>query len=263
MADRVISSSIGVLPPLPPSAIGEDIANAVPETIRDTARFLLIPDRDFARPYISVPGGPTFVWPLGVEGFEIQDQAELGIHKYIGDIQLDVEVTHRNQTTINLSGVFPGHTSVKNMLALRTVFQAEQPPGGKVLHLPGILSQAQFVACQSLTSTHAEDERTQDIVYAASFIRIGTGASADSASSAPIVTASTGTPVPRASGSRSFHATATVNTLRKIAQNVFGDARKWSLLYSNKTNAAWFNKKNIPTHKIPDYRLPPGTTVYY
>jgi hypothetical protein len=144
-----IQKNIGVLPPLPPSAIGKEFVNAVPKVILDTARYIRLPDTDFARPYITVPGGPSFVWPLGIEGFEVQDQAELGIHKYIGDIELDVEVMHRNQATITLSGVFPGHTSTENMLGLRTVFQAEQPPGGKILHLPHVLSQAQFSCVRS------------------------------------------------------------------------------------------------------------------
>jgi hypothetical protein len=254
-------NNIGALPPLPLSAVGDEFANAIPKTIRDTARYLRLPDQDFARPYISVPGGPTFVWPLGIEGFELQDAAELGIHKYIGDIQLDVEVTHRNQATLVLSGIFPGHTSVKNMQALRLVFQAEQPPTGKILHVPGVLAQAQFIACQSLTSSHAEDERSQDITYSLTVIRVGTGT--DVPGSAPIVTAPTGTPKPSASGSRSFHATATVNTLRKIAAKLYGDAAKWTMLYSNATNATWFTKRKIPTHKIPDYRLPIGTVVHY
>lgn len=261
MADETISS-IGTLPPLPPSTVGRESANAPPKVILDTARFLLVPDRDFARPYIAVPGGgPTFVWPLGIEGFEVQDAAELGIHKYIGDVELDVEVTHRNQTNIVMTGIFPGHTSVKNMQALRTVFQAEQPPGGKILHLPGVLSQAQFVACQTLTSAHGEDERTQDISYSLTVVRVGTGPSTQD--SAPIVTASTGTPVARAAGSRSYHTTATINTLRKVAQVVYGDATRWTLLYSNTQNASMINKKKIPTHKIPDYRMPIGTTIYY
>jgi hypothetical protein len=153
-----IQKNIGVLPPLPPSAIGKEFVNAVPKVILDTARYIRLPDTDFARPYMSVPGGPTFVWPLGIEGFEIQDQAELGIHKYIGDIELDVEVMHRNQATITISGIFPGHTSTEEHACLRTVFQAVQPPGGKVLHLPHVLSQAQFVACQSLN--HIRMRRT-------------------------------------------------------------------------------------------------------
>ena len=260
MADE-LENVVGTGPPLPPGAVTGRVANAVPETIVDTARYLLVPDTDFARPYISVPGGPTFVWPLGIEGFEVQDQAELGIHKYIGDIQLDVEVTHRAQTNITLSGVFPGHTSAENMLALRTVFKAEQPPGGKVLHLPNVLTQAQFVACQSLQGSHPEDERTQDIAYSLVVVCIGTGT--DSDATAPIVTTSAGTPTARASGSRAYHATATVNSLRKIAKAVYGSAAKWSQLYANDANAKIFKTKNVPTHQIPDYRLPIGTTVYY
>src|SRR5688500_16933540 len=93
----------------PPPAISlkHGIAN-LDQVVEDTAQYLLDPDDDFARPYLAIPGGRAFVWPLGVEGFELVDQAELGRHKYLGEIEIDIDVTHKAETMITLSGIFPG-----------------------------------------------------------------------------------------------------------------------------------------------------------
>lgn len=242
-------------PPMSP-AIRRGSANLIiPD--EDTAKYILDPDGDFERPYLAIPGGRAFVWPLGVEGFEIQDMAELGRHKYLGEIELDVDVTHKAETEITLSGIFPGWTSTDNMAALRQIFFADTPERGKILHLPGVLPNLQYVVCERETFSHTRDERTQDIEYQFSVVKVGTGKPSPSTLPPGSTTGNSGR------GTRKFRSTGQVNTLRKIASRVFRNSQRWTQLYAVRQNAAWFDKRNISSHKAPDYRLPLGTIIYY
>ena len=227
----------------------------------DTAAYLLDPDDDFARPYIAIPGGRAFVWPLGTQGFRLEDAAELGRHKYLGEIELDIDVTHKAETTITLSGVFPGWTSVENMNALRAIFYADTPERGKILHLPGILPNLQYVVAERESFSHAQDERTMDIEYEFSVVKVGTGRRGPSVG--PTQPNQGGSTQGKGRGTRSFRVNAKVNTLRKIAYHVFRNGARWTELYAIKKNASWFDKRDISSHKAPDYRLPLGTVIYY
>lgn len=230
-----------------------------PASNQDTARYLVDPDDEFARPFLSVPGGNVFIWPLGTEGFEIVDTAELGKHKYLGDIELDVDVTHRGERSITLSGIFPGWTSVQNMQALSEIFYADTPARGKILHLPGILTTYNYVTCSSLRHSHAEDERTMDIAYSLEVVRIGVGPKAKP----------TGATEPNqggkssVAGTRKFTVTMDENTLREIAADVYGSGARWVDLYAIKKNADFFNNHDVKQHQVPDYRLPNGHIIYY
>lgn len=229
--------------------------------VEDTAKYILDPDDDFARPYIAIPGGAAFVWPVGVEGFEVEDQAELGRHKYLGEIELDVDVIHKAETTITLSGTFPGWTSVENMQALRAVFFADTPERGKILHLPDILPNLQYVVAERGSFSHAQDDRTMDISYTFTVVKVGTGKRAPNVG--PTQPDSGRNNSPRGRGTRRYRATSNVNTLRKIARAVYKSEKRWTELYAIKQNAAWFDKRDIPSHRAPDYRLPLGTAIYY
>lgn len=246
-------------PPLS-DAIRRGASNVV-GTQEDSAKYILTPDDDFARPYIAVPGGRAFVWPVGIEGFELEDQAELGRHKYLGEIELDVDVVHKAETTITLSGVFPGWTSVDNMNDLRQIFYADTPERGKILHLPGILPHLQYVVPERQSFTHDMNERTRDIAYSFSVVKVGTGDRApDQGPTQPdIGRGSTG----RGRGSRRFVVNSKSNTLRRVAYAVFRNGARWTELYAIQANAKWFDSRNIPSHQVPDYRLPVGTTIYY
>jgi hypothetical protein len=222
---------------------------------------MLDPEDDFARPYIAIPGGRAFIWPLGVQGFELQDQAELGRHKYLGEIELDVDVTHKSETTITLSGTFPGWTSVENMNALRAIFYADTPERGKILHLPGILPNLQYVVAERETFNHAQDERTMDIEYQFSVVKVGTGKKAPN--TGPTQPDQGRGTTGKGRGTRQFKANSQSNTLRKIAYAVFRNGARWTELYAIRANAKWFDSRDIPSHKAPDYRLPVGTVVYY
>lgn len=227
---------------------------------RDSAWYLINPDTDFARPYLAIPGtSRAFIWPLGTEGFELQDQAQLGRHKYLGDIELDVDVVHKAETTIVLSGVFPGWTSVENMNALRAIFYMDTPERGKILHLPGILPHLQYVVCDNESFRHTEDERTMDMAYTITLVKVGTG------KRAPYV----GPTQPnqgrgkKGRTAKRYRTTATINTLRKVSKAVYKTEKRWTDLYAIKKNADWYNKRHIATHLVPDYRLPKGHVVWY
>lgn len=246
-------------PPLSDS-IRHGVAN-LDTVIEDTAKYLLDPDDDFARPYLAIPGGRAFVWPVGVEGFEVVDQAELGKHKYLGEIELDVDVTHKGESTITLSGIFPGWTSTENMLALRAIFYADTPERGKILHLPGIFSNLQYVVCDREAFTHQQDDRTMDIEYSLSVVRVGTGKK--SPNTGPTQPDQGRKSTGKGRGTRRFTVNSKTNTLRRVAYAVFRNGARWTELYAVKKNASWFDKRDIASHKVPDYPLPLGTVVYY
>src|SRR6516225_3231639 len=52
-----------------------------------------------ARPYLS-NGSDIYVWPVGVEGIQEQGQATLGLHNYIGDVEADGVIVHRDESRI-------------------------------------------------------------------------------------------------------------------------------------------------------------------
>lgn len=242
----------------PPKAIN---VRRVSRSIEDTARYIIDPDDDFARPYLAIPGGRAFVWPLGTQGFEIAEQAELGRHKYLGEIELDVDVTHKAETTITLAGIFPGWTSVENMNALRQIFYADTPARGKILHLPGIMPNLQYVTGESLRHSHDRQDTTMNIEYSLTLVKVGTGKKAPNVGPTQPDEGRTGGA--RGRGTRIFKTNSTYNTLRKVARKVFGTEKMWVDLYSIKGNAVWFDKRNISAHKVPDYRLPLGTVIHY
>lgn len=230
----------------------------------DTAKYMRVPDDDFSRPYIAVPGGIAFIWPLGVEGFEMTIAAELGKHKYLGEIELDVDITHKAEKNIVLSGVFPGWTSVDNMLALERVFNADTPERGKILHLPGILPNLQYVVCQDGRFSHAEEDRTRDLAYSFTCVKVGLGKPGPVTSSAQS-TVSSEAPTdaePRGSLTRQASAQPGQNTLRQFARTFLGNANLWTTLYADPRNKALFDSRNVPSHQVPDFALPTGTTVW-
>jgi hypothetical protein len=225
----------------------------------DSAAYILQPDADFDRPYLAIPGTPrAFVWPLGVEGFELSGNTALGIHKYLGELELDVSVVHKDETHIRLSGIFPGWTSVENMNALRAIYDADTPERGKILHLPGILPELQYVTGENFTFTHADDDRTQDITYNISFVK--SGSRPYRKGERPHKPAPVRKP-PRGSGKRYYRVNSKHRSLRNIAYVLFHNSRRWTELFT--LNHAFFDKNHIPSHQIPDYKLPLGFRVRY
>jgi hypothetical protein len=243
-------------PPLSPAASRGALRSV------ETAKYLVEPDEDFQRPYLAIPGvNVAYVWPLGIEGFELSVETELGIHKYIGEADLDVDITHKGQKDIVMTGLFPGHTSVSNMRALEAVYEADTPERGKILHLPGVLPKLQYVMGRSMRFSHAQDDWTTDIAYEISFVRVGVGIAAPNATSAQLDSGTAPASSTLGRGSRSFITNAATRTLLSVARVVFNNSNQWTELYV--ANANYFSQRGIPMFQIPTYLLPVGLTLYY
>jgi hypothetical protein len=225
----------------------------------DTSKFTFRP-RVFDHPSLQVPGGDTFVWPLGTEGFRLTGNAQLGIHRYLGDDAAVVEVSHRSESRIEMSGEFPGKTGVLNMRALRDVLEAPTPEDGKVLRLPLVFTHEQYVVAENWDFNHAEDDRTETVVYTVTFVKTGFGKR--------VKPVKDFTPPPnptrkgnKGQGARTFRVRDGARTLRAIAHIVYKNSARWSELYA--LNKQALNKFHIPFHQIPTQRLPLGFRVKY
>lgn len=233
------------------------------EALASYAAYLQRPKTDFDLPYLSVTGGEMFEWPLGVQGFDITHEASLGVHRYIGDIYLDVDVLHRDQNTIQLTGNFVGEEASAHMIALSQVFERETIPPGKVLYLPGVLNNLQFVVCQTLNFNHGRDD-PDEITYTLSMIRAGVGgavaAPARDAFRIPISDSSAAI-APVGDSAYQYTTTDSVNNLRSISLTVFGTSDRWPDLYT--MNQRKMNELGVQAWDIPTYRFPAGTKINY
>lgn len=231
----------------------------------DTVQYILAPGANFFRPWISVPGGRAFVWPLGVEGFTVSVEPTLGIHKYIGDNAVKIDVIHKGEEHLTLSGSFPGVTSVKAFRALRDIIYADTPEKGKILYIPHLFTYTQRVVVASANFDRGADDRGTDMNYTIEFVRLGPGQAVHEnqiidAEPQGLATAKT-TGAKGGSGKgthRPFKVNGTYNTLVKIAAL---KKSTWRVLYDK--NQAVFRKLNVPAHLAPNKRLPLGTVIYY
>jgi hypothetical protein len=225
----------------------------------DDAQYIQPPGTEFYQPYIAVPNGPAFIWPLGVEGFSNSISPTVATHKYIGDNHVEVNVVHRGEEHVTLNGNFIGDTAVDSMSALKAVVYAVQPAGGKILYLPGIFAYAQRVAIGDTSFDHGADERGGDLTYSIEFYRIGIAERVD----APDLADPTPQPTSgkHAATKHVFKSTAKVNTLRRIAALKLGSVSKWDRLYT--LNEKLFVRLKVPKHKAPDYHLKIGTSIYF
>lgn len=218
-----------------------------------------------ARPYIS-NGKDLFVFPVGMEGFQEQGQATLGLHNYIGDVEADGVTVHRDESRITLSGTFPGLTSVSVMIDCRNMLRAAPKGNGLILWVPGVFEQEQYVLAETWNFNHEEDDRSHSIPYSITFVRIGTKHRVtDPASSIPPPNPGTKTK-PKGKPAKVYTVKANVRTLRAIAKKVYKNANAWPRLVDlnqGQLNKWKKNHPNIPTHKIPTYRWPIGTKFNY
>jgi hypothetical protein len=225
----------------------------------DATYYVLKPGENFLQPWISIPGGLAFIFPLGIEGFSVSIESTLGIHRFIGDNKVAVDVVHRGEERLSMSGNFPGESSVSAFRALRDIVYAETPRGGKIVGLPNVLPYAQRMVVASARFDRPQDARGKDLSYDIEFVRLGYVKSIETEFAIEKATPqpSTGT----ATSAKKFNVNSKYNTLRKIAQYKLGSATKWQRLYT--LNAKVFRKLNVPAMKAPDYRLPLGTVIYY
>lgn len=218
-----------------------------------------------ARPYFS-NGSDLFVFPVGVEGFQEQGQATLGLHHYIGDTEADGVTVHYDESRITLSGMWPGITSVEVMKDCRKMLRSHPKGNGVILWVPGVFEQEQYVLPETWTFDHAEDDRSHSITYSITVVRIGTKhrVSDPTGSIPPPNPGQSNTPAGKPA--KIFTVKAGVRTLRGIAKRVYNNANEWPRIVRHNEGQLNKWKKNhpdIPNHKIPTYRWPIGTKFRY
>jgi len=230
----------------------------------DPAR-LLVPDGNLyhKRPYLQ-SGDLVYMWPVGVEGLRHSGTAALAIHRYIGDDDVDVQVVHRDESRIEMTGTFPGITSVDNVAALKLLIRDNTPNAGKILFLPGIFERVQYVVVENYDFVHAADDRTHSFDYTISFIRKGPGKRIADPHGKPAPPNPTRKTKPKGKPSRYAIARSGNQTLKQIANKMYGDANKWKHLADlNATLIADSSNSNIAYYEIPTHRWPLGTKIYY
>lgn len=228
----------------------------------DPATYVVNPD-SIEKPWIYVPpNGPFFVFPGGVEGFDLTGAAAVSNHKALGGNVPRAIVVHRDEFHVVLSGAFVGDRAFDNGRALRQVCVANTPDEGKLLYVPYVLDNYQQVIVESHS---IRGQAGNDFVeYSVSCLKIGTGATAHvehhAIISRPFPILSTPRQ-PRGKGAQPFVVNSKFNTLRKIARLKFGTTGRWGELYSK--NHKYFEKHNVTFHKAADHRLPLGTKIAY
>lgn len=225
----------------------------------DPASYVQRPGVDFFRPWLAIRGGVAFQWPLGLEGYSLTIDPTLGIHKFIGDNKVVVDVLHAGEEHFTMTGNFPGNSAPKLIQALRDVVYRKTGEEGKILCIPEIMTHAQRVHVFHADFDRDPTARGRDATYSIEFVRLGTvGGTINTTIDPP--------PLPvtvqhQGKNALSVRVDAKHNSLRKIAAWKLGAASKWKSVY--RANEQFFIKNNIAISKAPDYRLPLGMTVYY
>ena len=250
-------------PPETSDPIGENLPRGVVFGYgTDPARYVVDKDR-IRKPRFFIIGGDEFVFPVGTEGFRISGQPTNAEHRYLDDNALVVRTMHRDARRIMLSGVFPGATGTANMGDLLELIAAVNPPDFKRLSLPGVFVAEQQVVVEDYDFNHDEQNRTGDVVYQVTFLRVGIGRKlkkpkTTSPPDNPTVSKrakKTGKP------SRVFTVREGARTLRAIASLKYKDPNKWRSVYNLNTKA--LNNLDIPLHKLPTSALPLGMKLRY
>jgi hypothetical protein len=227
----------------------------------DTAYYVAIPGANFLRPWLAVPNGPAFIWPLGLEGFSLSIDPKLGIHSFIGDNAVKVDVMHKGEERFSMSGNLIGESSVDAFRRLRDVVYADTPEGGKLLYIPHLMSHVQRMVIANARFDRGEDERGKDLTYSIEFVRIGIANKADDPKLVDLITQPSPTKTGNTTTAKLFKTTSKYNTLRKIALLKYKSAANWRSLYN--LNEKTFRKLGVPAMKAPDYKLKLGTAIYY
>jgi hypothetical protein len=226
---------------------------------QDPAR-LLVPDANLFHKRPSLQSGDlVYLWPVGVEGLRQTGTATLAIHHYFGDDDADVQILHKDESRIEMSGTLPGVTGVDNMAALRLVIRDTTPDPGKILFLPGIFERLQYVVVENYDFNHAADDRTHSWDYVITFVRTGAGKRIRDPHGKPAPPNPTRRVTPKGKGSRYITVKANLRTFKQIAAKVYGTSAKWQHLVDLNVKLV----KGIPNHLIPGHRWPLGTKIYY
>lgn len=254
---------VDIKPPGPSPARGYVISPTVGNE-DDDARYILRPDVEFYRPWVASPGvgntGIAFVWPMGIQGFTLASTADLGIHKYIGDNDIDVDVIFPQEYHVTMTGIFPGKKGIKNAQQLRTVIQHPSSEGGKVLCLPGVQERILYVSVVNYNFAHAEGEMSDTITYSIDFVQQGVGAKVKQKPLRHPRRNPTTKVIPRGKSHKQTKVKGKKRTVKGIAHKVHKDPAQQHKILSKNTNDL-VKKTGIPAHKLPYTRLPPGTNI--
>lgn len=250
-------------PPTISNFLGKGVQRpGVFDNTNDPAKLLVAHTR-YDRPTLQA-GTLKFEWPLGVEGITISGQATAGEHRYIGDNDIVLDVTHLDDQRIVLTGQFPGLTGTANMQDLLKVLRAPQPANGKVLVLPRtVFSNELVVAVDSYSFEHPEDDRNSSWNYTVTLRRLSSGRKTNKVkvTQSPVnPRTNKGKAKPKGKSSRVFTIHSGGNTLRAAAKLVYGNADRWREIYDKNTSVL---KKIAPLYSIPTKRLPLGLKLYY
>lgn len=247
----------------------------------DPARYLVQPGRvrgagdhsagqlRHARPYI-VSGNRIFVFPVGVEGFRREGQANITTHRYLNEVAVDAHVFHREEAHIELSGTFPGIHAQQQMIECISILRSK-PPVHLVLYAPGVFENQQYVVAEDWNFTHVEEDRTHSIAYTIRFLRTGEGSAVKDKPGTPAPANPSSVRKPKGKPTRLFTVASGAQTLRLIASVVYHNADAWQRLVTlNQDQIANFQRSNIlnqvndlPAYSLPTYRWPVGTRFRY
>lgn len=225
----------------------------------DSAWYIQQPGINFMRPWLAIRGGAAFQWPLGLQGFSLSIDPTLGIHKYIGDNAVAVDVVHAGEEHFSMSGVFPGDSAPALIRALKDIIYKGSPKEGKLLWLPEIVTFVQRVQVVRASFDRDQESRGQDATYSIEFVRMGIAKVKFDPN--PVPPKVQPTHPARGKKSRSIKVDAKHNSLRKIAAWKLGSSTKWRSIYN--ANSKWFIKNAVQLSKAPDHRLPIGMRVFF
>lgn len=230
----------------------------------DSARYILRPDAEFYRPWIAnPPNGSAFVWPVGIEGFSYSSQATTGIHHYIGDNDVDIDVVYPDELHITMSGHFPGKTSVAFMHALRKVILDPSGESGKILSLPGVENQILYVTVVNHNFTHDQSDNTSSIAYTIEMIKVGAGKTISLPNLLTPVPNPSAKSKPRGKSSKQTTVKQGKRNVKQIAKKVYGSASAASVYALIQANADQLEKDGIPAYTVPFTPLGGGRTLKY
>lgn len=253
---------MSAFPPTVGGDIGSDLPTGVFRRPGDTTKYL-VERRRFERPRLSIIGGDEFEWPLGVEGISIAGTAALAEHLYIGDNAAVVQVMHRDNRRITMTGIFPGLTGSINVTSLLEIITAETPDNAKVLTLPfSIFHNTQVVVPETWNFDHAEGDASDSWTYTITFRRTGVSQKVipPKTVKSPVNPAGNKTK-PRGNSTRVFVVRNSASTLRAVASNVFDNPNRWREIYDKNQKA--LNKLNVPLVSLATKKLPLGMRLYY
>lgn len=244
----------------------------------DTARYLIDPgditgpgqgspgNLRHRRPHI-VSGSRIFVFPVGLEAFDVSGSALVGLHHYFGDNSVDARTLHYEEGRITLSGTFPGQTSFQNYVECRDILMSVPPDKGMTLYAEGAFGKEAFVIPENWRFSHEPTQQTDDSIdYSITFIRTGSGKPLPDPSGTPPAQNPTGKTGPKGK-SPTFSVRAGARTFRQIAAVVYGNAERWTQLVdlnrSELSQLNEFQQTAIPPFQLPIHVWPIGTKFKY